>query len=215
MGERTQQTPVELSWESAPERILREAERLAAGRRVVVVGITGPVGAGKSTLAKRVSGAVISTDSYLPDYELVPEHERDLPERADHGLLLRNLEELRAGREARVPVWSFISHRREGEMVFAPHPLIVVEGIHALHGPLAAAMDLRVYVDGSASVRWARWDVLERSGVRGWGPEKARKFFDTVAEPTFGRLAAAYRAAAHLVVRNDAGVPRLEDLRGV
>jgi uridine kinase len=214
MGDDPLNMPAELSWESAPGRILREAERLGAGGRVVVVGITGPVGAGKSTLARRVSGAVISTDSYLPDYELVPEHERDLPERADHGLLLKNLSELRAGRESRVPVWSFLSHRREGEMLFAPAPLIVVEGIHALHGPVAAAMDLRVFVDGSASVRWARWDVLERSGVRGWGPEKARAFFDNVAEPTFNRLAPAYRASAHLIVRNDTGVPRIEDLRG-
>lgn len=213
MHSRAGETPLELSWDQAPGRIVREVERLGAGGRVVIVGITGPVGAGKSTLAQRISGAVISTDSYLPDYELVPEHERDLPERADHQLLLQHLAELRAGREARVPVWSFISHRREGEIVFAPRPLIVVEGIHALHGPLAAAMDIRVFVDGTASVRWARWDVLERSGVRGWGSEKAKAFFDNVAEPTFNRLAPAYRASAHMIVRNDSGVPDPNQLR--
>lgn len=207
------QSPEILGWDLAPSLILQRARQLGANVPVVVIGITGPVGAGKSTLAARLSDAVISTDSYLPDYELVPEHERDLPERADHGLLLQHLAELRAGREARVPVWSFISHRREGEVVFAPRPLIVVEGIHALHGPLAAAMDVRVFVDGTAAVRWARWDVLERSGVRGWGPEKAKVFFDSVAEPTFNRLAPAYRASAHMIVRNDSGVPDLNQLR--
>jgi hypothetical protein len=43
--------------------------------------------------------------------------------------------------------------------------------------------------------------------VRGWGVEKARNFFHAVADPTFDRYAARYRAMAHLVVVNDAWRP--------
>ena len=44
--------------------------------------------------------------------------------------------------------------------------------------------------------------VMELTGQRGWGVEKARKFFEEVAEPTFGAAEAGYRAAADIVVVN-------------
>src|SRR5207253_1981641 len=93
-----------------------------------VVGITGPVGAGKSTLAARLSACVISTDHYLPDYDTTPEHERDLPEKADLARLLEDLRSLREGRATRIPQWSFHTHGRVGEKTIGPHALVVVEG---------------------------------------------------------------------------------------
>jgi uridine kinase len=54
-----------------------------------VVGITGAVAAGKSTLARRISACVVSTDHYLPDYDRTPEHLRDLPESSDLARLAR------------------------------------------------------------------------------------------------------------------------------
>lgn len=169
-----------------------------------IVGITGPVGAGKSTLAKALSGCVIATDDYLPDYHLTPEHLRDLPESSDLSRLLDDLNTLRQGHSARVPRWSFQTHSRIGERVLTPAPgaLIVVEGLHALHHAHADAIDVRVYVDAPATLRWSRWERLETSGERAWGVEYARRFFDRVAEPTFSKYAAAYRQSAHVLVNN-------------
>jgi uridine kinase len=104
-----------------------------------------------------------------------------------------------------VPVWSFKSHRREGHIEVAPARLIVVEGIHALHDPPHAHVDVGVYVEAPAPVRWARWEVLESSGARGWGVEAAREYFDRVAEPTFVAHAARYRGRAHFIVTNAHG----------
>ncbi|MCC6285197.1 MAG: hypothetical protein IT439_07855 [Phycisphaerales bacterium] len=192
-----------IAWPDAPGEI--RARALACGP-LAVVGICGPVGAGKSSLARAVGGCVISTDDYLPDYETIPECERDEPAHADLARLASDLAVLRRGETARVPTWSFISHRREGERLVAPAPLIIVEGIFALHERIAPALDLRVFVDACAADRWARWAHLERTGVRGWGVARAREYFGAVAEPTFSRYEAAYRAAAHYIVRND-GVP--------
>lgn len=199
----TPDQPIRLEMAAAPARLITAAVALARPGVGTVVAVTGPVGAGKSTLARTLSGCVLSTDDYLPDYDLLPYQERDLPERMDAALLLENLSDLRNGRSARVPVWSFQSHRREGYREVAPEALIVCEGIHALFAPLARAADIRVFVDAAPQTRWCRWERLEASGERGWGVERARAFFHEVAEPTYAARAGQYRAAAHFLVVNE------------
>lgn len=198
-----------LAWSEAAAVILAEAQLRRNGGAPVVIGITGPVGAGKSTLASRLGGALISSDSYLPDYERIPEPERDLPERADLSRLASDLAELRLGLAAEVPIWSFQTHRREGYRRVHPAPLVVCEGIHALDERIAPCLDVRIYVEAPAPVRWQRWEVLEATGQRGWGVERARQYFDGVAEPTFSRYAEVYKRAAQFIVTNERGVPSM------
>jgi uridine kinase len=184
----------------APGYLLGAAARLAS--RPVVIAVTGPVGAGKSMLAALLSPCILGTDDYLPDYDAVPYHDRDRPELADWARLRADLATLRDGRAAEVPTWSYRTHRREGTRPIAPAAVIVLEGIHAFHEPLLPLLDVRVFIDAPAAVRWARWERLESSGQRGWGVETARAFFREVAEPTFERLSSMYRARADVVVQN-------------
>ncbi len=192
-----------LTWDEAPRRLHEAAAAL--GRGVVVVGVTGPVGSGKSSLAARLSACIVRTDDYLPDYEGVAYLERDRAEHADLARLAADLQGLRAGRSVTGPVWSFHSHRRESERVIEPARVVVCEGIHALEPVVLAHVDVRVFVDAPAGERWERWEKLEKSGQRGWGVEAAREYFEKVAEPTFGTAAERRRAAAHFVVLNGGG----------
>lgn len=194
---------VRMSWGEAPSRL----RGMAAGRTPCVVAITGRVGAGKSTLAMALSACVIATDNYLPDYSVVPEAERDDPRHADFARLVEDVAALREGKRARVPVWSFQTHRREGEREVEPAGLIVVEGIHAVHGAAGEMADVRVFVESPPAVRWDRWAHLERTGARGWGVPVAHAYFHGVAEPSFAKFEAAYRAACGVVVENDEGSP--------
>lgn len=194
--------PLTLHWHEAAHRILQNIQpRLEEGP--VVIGITGPVASGKSTLARLLTPCILATDSYLPDYDDIPYEHRDQPHHADWVRLASDLALLRRGEEAHTPLWSFQTHRREGYVRIAPAPIIACEGIHALHEPILPLLSLKVFVEAPGDIRWARWEAIERSGERGWGVEKARAFFLDVAEPTFAALAPAYRAHADVIVIND------------
>jgi uridine kinase len=195
---------VQVEWHDAPARIRALIERAGqAAGRPMLVGISGPVASGKSTLARLVSPCIVATDNYLPDYDITPNHERDEPRNADFPRLARDLESLRAGRTTAIPTWSFHSHKREGERPMSPDEIVVCEGIHALYDTVAHLYDLAVFVESPKSLRLSRMEDRERSGARGWGVETARAFFHNVAEPTFDRFADAYRARAHIIVVNN------------
>jgi uridine kinase len=194
---------LQVDWAAAPEAILREARARAGAARPALIGITGPVGSGKSTLASLLSACIVSTDMYLPEYDLLEEHERDDPAHADLARLAQDLLELRAGRVAQVPVWSFHTHRREGYAPLAPADIVVCEGIHALREEVVPHLDVAVFVTAPATARWERCEVRERAGDRGWSLEFAREYFARVAEPTFARHEPQYLARADFVVRND------------
>jgi uridine kinase len=195
--------PPTIPWHLAPVEILRRARGNADAKRPILIGITGPVGSGKSTLARLISACIVPTDMYLPDYDDLPEHERDDPRHADLVKLAEDLRTLRAGKPAQIPVWSFHSHKRESTATLAPAEVIVCEGIHALQPIVAEVCDLAVLVIASSTTRWNRWEIQERSGVRGWGVEKARAYFHAVADPTFTRFEPDYRARADVLVHND------------
>ncbi len=195
-----QRPQVVVAWSDAPTAIHARVRELT--RAVTIIGVTGPVGSGKSALAAALSSCVLSSDHYLPDYDKVEYHRRDDPTLADLARLSSDLAMLAAGRTARIPIWSFKTHQREGEREVEPHAVIVCEGIHVLHEPVASVLDIRVYVDSPRDVRWARWEHIEAKGERGWGVPVARAFFDSVAEPTFDLWAKQLRERADIVVDN-------------
>ena len=192
--------PQVIHWEDAPEAILALARVVDAPR--VVVGVTGPVGAGKSTLAKRLSSCVLATDDFLPDHDATERAVADAPEAADLSGVREALTRLVRGETIEAPVWSFQTHKREGTRRLASAAVIVVEGIHALEPALSDLIDVRVYVEAPARTRLSRWEAMAESGERGWGVEETRSFFGDVAEPTFGARAARLRAGADVVVQN-------------
>lgn len=199
---------VVVAWADAPGAIAPLLAPALAERGRAVVGITGAVGSGKSRLAERLAGelrhpgVVVTTDSYLPDYEVVAFEERDLPERAHLDELAAHLAALRAGRPADVPVWSFDVHRRTGSSRVEPAPLVICEGLFALHESVRGHLDVTVFVEAPRGHRLERMIAREVAGERGWTTEHATEHFDRVADPTFARHADAYRAAAHVVVDN-------------
>ena len=194
-------TPRTITFADATETIMEVVR--ARGQRTVI-GVTGAVAAGKSTLARTLSECVVSTDNYLPDYHTTAEHLRDLPESSDLERLARDIAALRIGCGTNIPLWTFAEHRRIGEQRVETADVVVVEGLHALHALPRQHVDIAVFVDAPQPTRWQRAVAREQAGDRPWPIEYLDKFFHSVAEPTFALHADGYRRAAHFVVINDA-----------
>lgn len=144
----------------------------------ILIGIAGGTGSGKSTLTQRLKehfgGAVtvVSHDSYYKYQQGMTYEERarqnyDHPSAFDTDLLIRHLEELKAGRSIRCPVYSFADHNRTEETVeIQPSKVLIVEGILIFQNPtLRSLFDIKIFVETDADVRILRRalrDVEER-----------------------------------------------------
>lgn len=147
--------------------------------RPVIIGIAGGSGSGKTTIAESVVAAVgadtvslIQHDAYYRDLPHLGLEDRakvnyDHPDSLETELLIRHIEELRAGRAIQRPVYDFATHLRTVDTVTVrPEPVVVIEGILVLSEPeLRKVMDLRIYVDADSDLRLMRRlrrDIIER-----------------------------------------------------
>ena len=150
---------------------------LPAVHRVVAVGIAGPSGSGKTTLARRIQAALpryapvlMAQDSYytgLPRGCPPEQYNFDAPSAVDLERMACDLMLLKAGEPARIPVYDFARHAREGRTAeVPPAPLVIAEGLHLFLQPaLRALLDVKVFVDADDDIRFIRRlrrDVAER-----------------------------------------------------
>jgi len=147
--------------------------------RVMIIGICGGTGSGKTTVAQKILEAVgadrvvyLQQDAYYKDLSHLPLETRhtlnfDHPDAIDTDLLIRHIEELRAGRAIEQPIYDFTTHTRRPETRhIEPRPIILVEGILVFENPrLRALMDLKIFVDTADDIRFIRRlvrDISER-----------------------------------------------------
>jgi len=136
----------------------------------IIIGICGGTGSGKTTVAQRILAAFgestvacIQQDSYYRDLNAMPVDERrrinfDHPDSVDGALFLQHLQDLRSGKSIERPVYDYATHLRQASTVrIAPLPVILVEGILIFHDErMRRLMDLRIYVDCAADIRFTR-----------------------------------------------------------
>jgi uridine kinase len=146
---------------------------------MIIVGICGGTGSGKTTVARKTYEAMgeekvllLAQDSYYKDHSHLPMVERgrinfDHPDALDTDLLIAHLERLRQKLPVDQPVYDFTSHSRKPEIVrLTPHSVIIVEGILIFENQrLRELFDLKVYVDTAPDIRFIRRlqrDISER-----------------------------------------------------
>ncbi|MGN0194876.1 MAG: uridine kinase [Candidatus Cryptobacteroides sp.] len=146
---------------------------------MLVIGIAGGSGSGKTTvvkaITKQLSGrvVVIPQDSYYKDSSHLSPEERqkinfDHPEAIDFELLSRHLKELKEGRTIEQPVYSYItcSRSKTETVTVEPAEVIIVEGILIFTcKELLRQMDIKIFVDADDDDRLMRIimrDIAER-----------------------------------------------------
>jgi uridine kinase len=146
---------------------------------MLIVGIAGGTGSGKTTVVRKVMGRfpadeiiVMPQDAYYKDNGHIPLEERqrvnfDHPDSVEFSLLIDHLEKLRKGLSIEMPIYSYLTCLRSKETItINPARVVLVEGILILVDPgLRNILDIKVFVDADADDRLGRViqrDIVER-----------------------------------------------------
>ena len=146
---------------------------------MLVIGIAGGTGSGKTTVVHQIMNelpstevGVISQDSYYKETSNLSYEERtkinfDHPRAIDFELLIAHLKDLKAGKIIEQPIYSFITHNRTEDTISThPRKVVIVEGILIFTNPeIRDLFDIKVFVHADSDerlIRRLKRDIAER-----------------------------------------------------
>ena len=146
---------------------------------MLIIGIAGGTGSGKTTVVQEIVNkfpdtevGVISQDSYYKETHNLNFDERallnfDHPHAVDFELLVTHLKELKAGNTINQPVYCFLKHSRTNDIILThPRKVMIVEGILILSNPqLRELFDIKIFVHVDSDerlIRRLKRDICER-----------------------------------------------------
>lgn len=136
---------------------------------IMVIGIAGGTGSGKTTITRRLverfggDVSVIHHDNYYKAHHNMTYEERvllnyDHPDAFDTDILIEHLKLLKQGQTIFCPVYDYSIHDRTDKTIaIRPTRVIIVEGILIYENrELCDQMDIKIFVDADADVRILR-----------------------------------------------------------
>ena len=141
---------------------------------MLIIGITGGSGSGKTTVVKKIMNSfsreqvtIVSQDSYYKDNSHISPEERkkinfDHPESIEFDLLVEHMKLLRHEKAIEEPVYDYITSTRMKETIrVEPNHVIIVEGILLFTDKRVRDLcDIKVFVDAEPDDRLIR--IMER-----------------------------------------------------
>ena len=179
---------------------------------ILVIGIAGGTGSGKTTLMKRLIQrfpqdiTVLSHDNYYKRHDDLTYEQRsqlnyDEPAALETDLMARHLDILRRGEAIDCPVYDFTQHNRSDTVIhIVPRKVIIVEGILIFeHKELRDLMDIRIFVDTDADVRLCR-RIKRDVRDRGRTLESVLEQYQTTVKPMHEMYVEPSKKYADIVV---------------
>ena len=179
---------------------------------ILVIGIAGGTGSGKTTLMKNIvehfggNVTVLSHDNYYRRLDHLPMEERvkvnyDEPAALETELMAKHLEALRAGFAIDCPLYDFSQHNRSDETVrIVPRKVIIVEGILIFENEaLRNLMDIKIFVDTDADIRICR-RIKRDVTKRGRTLESVIEQYQTTVKPMHEKYVEPSKRYADIVV---------------
>ena len=163
---------------------------------MLLIGIAGGSGSGKTTVVRRImqmlppdSVSILSQDNYYRDNGHLSAEERkqinfDHPSSIEFSLMVKQLDDLKAGKTIQMPTYSYLTCARLPETIaIAARNVIIVEGILIMTDPdLRDRLNIKVFVDADADDRLMR--IMRRDLVeRGRTNEEVLKHYETYVKP--------------------------------
>ena len=179
---------------------------------ILVIGIAGGTGSGKTTLMKNLieefqnNVTILSHDNYYKRHDELTYEERcklnyDEPAALETALMAAHLEQLRQGQAIDCPVYDFTQHNRSDETLrIEPRKVIIVEGILIFENqPLRDLMDIRVFVDTDADVRLCR-RIKRDVNKRGRSLESVLQQYQETVKPMHEMYVEPSKKYANIIV---------------
>lgn len=163
---------------------------------MLIIGIAGGSGSGKTTVVNRIIGSlpegsvsVIVQDSYYWDNgHLSPEEKKkinfDHPDSIEWELLTRHLDLLREGHAIEMPTYSYVECARLDKTIRVnPNKVTIVEGILIFTNPeLRSRFNIKAFVDADSDDRLSR--IISRDIIdRGRDVEEVLRHYHTFVKP--------------------------------
>lgn len=178
-----------------------------------IIGVAGGTGSGKTAISRQILEMVgVENIAYLQHYSYYRDHSHlsvternrvnyDHPDSLETELMVQHLQALQHGEPIEVPEYDFAQHtRRSATRPVHPSRIILVEGILILvEKALRDLMDLRIYVDTDADLRFIR--RLERDmRERGRTLELVVEQYMATVRPMHQEFVEPSRRYAHVII---------------
>ena len=179
---------------------------------IIVIGIAGGTGSGKTTITRKImqhfggNVSVIYHDNYYKAHHGMSFEERtklnyDHPDAFDWPLLSEQVTLLKEGKCIEQPTYSYLTCCRLPETIhIEPRDVVIIEGILALCDPqLRDLMDLKVFVDTDSDERLIR--VIQRDMIeRGRTAEAVMERYTRVLKPMHLQFIEPSKRYADLII---------------
>lgn len=180
---------------------------------MLLIGIAGGSGSGKTTVVKKLiealpedSISVVSQDAYYWDNgSLSPEAKKEInfdhPDAIEWDLLVKHLDMLKNGETIPMPIYTYVTCARSQEVIpVKPTEVVIVEGILIMTCPeLVKRLDIKIFVDTDGDdrlMRIIRRDIEER----GRTVSDVLRHYETFVKPMHNQFIEPTKRLADIII---------------